>query len=275
MQAVSRRQEPECNAQMTQSLISNLQSCILMSIETNDDLEGLKRAGQLTRRALVAMREAVRPGITTHELDEIGAEVIERGGGRSAPKAFYEFPGVNCISVNDEVVHGIPKDRALSPGDLVKLDVTVQLDGYIADAAITVAVPPITKIQKRLIQAAETSFYNALAVARVGYRVRDIGRMVEQSVRSSGFHVVRDLVGHGVGRKIHEEPSVPNYYDARFREPLTRGLVFTIEPMVVTGSGAVMESGDGWTIKTSDGGLAAHYEHTLVITDKHPLLLTA
>lgn len=246
-----------------------------MSIETLDDLEGLKRAGQLTRRALEAMRAQVRPGITTRELDEIGAEVIARGGGRSAPRALYKFPGDNCISVNDEVVHGIPKNRALNPGDLVKLDATVQLDGYIADAAITIAVPPISKTQKRLIQAAENSFYNALAVSRVGYRVRDIGRVVEQSVKQSGFRVVRDLVGHGVGRKIHEEPNVPNYYDARFREPLTRGLVFTIEPMVVTGSGAVIESGDGWAIKTADGGLAAHFEHTLVITDKQPLLLTA
>lgn len=221
------------------------------------------------------MRVQVRPGITTHELDEIGAEVIARAGGRSAPRKYYNYPGDNCISLNDEVVHGIPNARILKPGDLVKLDATVELDGFIADAAITVAVPPTTKAQKRLIDAAETAFFAALSAAQVGYRTRDIGRLVEQSVKRNGFHVVRDLFGHGVGRSIHEEPTIPNFYHSRFREPLKRGMVFTIEPMITTGSGEIIEDADGWTIRTADGALSSHFEHTLIITDRKPLLITA
>lgn len=246
-----------------------------MSIESPADLEGLVHAGRVTRLALEAMRAAVRPGITTRELDEIGGRVIAAHGARSAPRMVYNFPGENCISLNDEIVHGIPNDRAVKPGDLVKLDVTVELDGYIADAAITVAVPPTTKTQKRLVQAAETAFNQALAVARTGYRTRDIGRAVETSAKHSGFRVVRDLFGHGVGREIHEEPNVPNFFHAQFRDPLTRGLVLTIEPMLAVGSSAILESADGWTIKTADGSLSSHYEHTLVITEGKPILITA
>jgi methionyl aminopeptidase len=246
-----------------------------MSIETTKELEALKRAGRVTRLVLEAMRERVAPGITTRALDEIGAEVMIRNGGTSAPRSIYKFPAYNCISLNDQVVHGVPDERPLQPGDLVKLDATVRVDGFIADAALTLAVPPVSKLQKRLIQSAETSFFNALAVARVGHRVRDIGRVVEQTVKRDGFRVVRDLVGHGVGRKIHEDPSIPNFYDARFREPLKRGMVFTIEPMVVNGSGDVVESEDGWAIRTADKSLASHFEHTIVITDGKPILLTA
>lgn len=245
-----------------------------MSIESPQDLEGLKRAGHLTRQVLEAMRVQVRPGITTHQLDEIGAEVIARHGGLSAPRKYYDYPGDNCISLNDEVVHGIPNDRILRPGDLVKLDATVELDGFIADAAITVAVPPTSKAQKRLIEAAETAFYAALSVAKIGYRARDIGRIVEQNVKRSGFHVVRDLYGHGVGRTIHEEPTIPNFYNARFRDAFKRGMVFTIEPMVTIGTGEIMEDADGWTIRTADGTLSSHFEHTIIITDNKPLLLT-
>ncbi len=246
-----------------------------MSIESEAELEAMKRAGHVTRLVLEAMRQRVTPGITTRELDEIGAEVMVRNGGHSAPRKFYKFPAYNCISLNDQVVHGIPDDRPLEPGDLVKLDATVEVDGFIADSALTVAVPPVGKLQKRLIQAAETSFFNALAVARVGNRVRDIGRVVEQTVKRDGFRVVRDLVGHGIGREIHEDPSIPNFYDARYREPLKRGMVFTIEPMVVAGSGEVEESEDGWAIRTADKTLASHFEHTILITDGKPLLLTA
>lgn len=246
-----------------------------MSIESQTDLDGLKRAGRVTRLVLEAMRAQVQPGITTRQLDEIGAEVMARNGGHSAPRELYNYPGYNCISLNDEVVHGIPNERKLRAGDLVKLDATVDVDGYIADAAITVAVPPISKMQKRLIQAAESAFYSALSVSRTGFRTRDIGRLVEQDVKRSGFRVVRDLFGHGVGRAIHEEPNIPNFYEARYRYPLTDGMVITIEPMVVTGSGEVVEDEDGWTIRTADKGLAAHFEHTLVITNGKPILLTA
>jgi methionyl aminopeptidase len=158
---------------------------------------------------------------------------------------------------------------------LVKLDVTVEKDGYMADAAVTVAVPPVVERAQRLADCARAAFTKAMEVARVGNRVNDIGRAVEDEVRRRGFRVLRDLNGHGIGRTIHEEPSVPNYYDARMNQPLTEGLVITVEPIIGETTGQWVESGDGWTVRTADGGLAAHYEQTLVITRGKPILLTA
>jgi methionyl aminopeptidase len=177
--------------------------------------------------------------------------------------------------VNDEIVHGIPSDRRIEPGDVVTLDVTAEKDGYMADAAVTIAVESATETTRALIACAERAFYTALDAARSGHRVNQIGRAVEHVVKRNGFSVVRHLCGHGIGRSIHEEPSVPNSYDFRARQRLTVGLVLTIEPLITTGSGQPVEAEDGWTIKTADGALAAHYEHTVVITRGRPILLTA
>jgi len=183
-----------------------------MSIESREDFEGLKEAGRIVRMALSEMEKAVRSGITTAELDEIGADVLMRYGARSAPMLVYGFPGAACISVNDEIVHGIPSGRVIQGSDLVKLDVTVEKDGYMADAAITVPVPPVSEERRELIAYAKRAFDRAMNVTRAGFRVRDIGRAVEKEVRRSGFVVIRDgLAGHGIGRTIHEEPTVPNY----------------------------------------------------------------
>ena len=165
--------------------------------------------------------------------------------------------------------------RAIQRGDLVSLDVTSEKDGYMADAAITVAAPPISGQKRRLLACAKRVFDRAMEVTRVGFRVCDIGRAVEQEVRQSGFAVTRGLSGHGIGRTIHEAPSVPNYYDFRARQPLTEGLVITVEPMITISSGRAVQAADGWTVKTSDGKLAAHYEHTVVLTEEAPILLTA
>jgi methionyl aminopeptidase len=246
-----------------------------MSIGSQEELEAMQRVGRVVRLAREAMERAVRPGITTGELDRIGARVLDEHGARSAPHLVYGFPAAICISVNDEAVHGIPGARVVEAGDLVKLDVTAELDGYMADSAVTVAVPPVSERARRLEAAARVAFEQAMKVARPGRRVNEIGRAVEAEVRRRGFAVMRDLAGHGIGRSIHEEPSVPNYYDWRARSPLTEGLVITVEPIVAQRSGACVEDDDGWTVRSADGGWVAHHEHTLVVTRGRPLLLTA
>jgi methionyl aminopeptidase len=246
-----------------------------MSINGPEELAGMQAAGAVVCLMLEAMKSEVRPGITTAELDEVGAGVMRRHGARSAPALVYGFPGVNCISVNDEAVHGIPGKRALQQGDLVKLDVTVEKNGFMADAAVTVPVGEVTDERKRLVECAERAFTKAMLVARAGFRVSEIGRVVEREVRRSGFSVIRDLGGHGIGRTIHEEPRVPNYADPEASEVLTEGLVITVEPIIAAGSGRSFVAPDKWTVVTADHRPSAHYEHTLVITKGAPLLLTA
>jgi methionyl aminopeptidase len=241
-----------------------------MSIEHERDLAGIRRAGRAVADALAAMRAAVRPGITTGELDAIGAETLSRAGARSAPQMVYGFPGVTLISINDEIVHGIPGTRRLDAGDVVKLDVTAELDGYVADAADTVVMPPASDTATRLRACARDAFRRGLRAARVGQPVRVIGAAVEQHVRGCGFHVVRELTGHGVGRTIHEEPAVPNYDDPLARHRMTHGLVITIEPLVSAAAARAVVAADGWTLRTDNAALAAHYEHTVIVWREGP-----
>ncbi len=246
-----------------------------MSINGPDELAGMRAAGAVVRLMLEAMKSAVRAGITTAELDEVGASVMMQHGARSAPALVYKFPGVSCISVNDEAVHGIPGSRALQAGDLAKLDVTIEKDGFMADAAVTVAVGEVSDERRRLVACAERAFAKAMLVARAGYRVWEIGRVIEREVRRSGFAVIRDLGGHGIGRTIHEEPRVPNYADPEANQILTEGLVITVEPIIAAGSGRAFVARDKWTVVTADHSASAHYEHTLMITKGEPMLLTA
>jgi methionyl aminopeptidase len=246
-----------------------------VSINTPEELEKMRVVGAVVRRMLEAMKRAVRAGVTTAELDEVGAGVMRENGAQSAPQLVYKFPGVNCISLNDEAVHGIPGNRTVQEGDLVKLDVTVEKDGFMADAAETVAVGEIPEESQRLIACAERAFQKAMLVARAGFRVSEIGRVVEREVRRTGFSVIRDLGGHGIGRTIHEEPRIPNYADPQANQILTEGLVITVEPIIAAGSGRTLVAKDGWTVCTADRRPSAHYEHTLVITKREPILLTA
>jgi methionyl aminopeptidase len=246
-----------------------------VSINTPEELEKMRAAGAVVRRMLEAMKRSVRAGMTTAELDEVGAGVMRENGAQSAPQLVYKFPGVNCISLNDEAVHGIPGNRTVKEGDLLKLDVTVEKDGFMADAAETVAVGEISAENQRLIACAERAFHKAMLVARAGFRVSEIGRVVEKEVRRTGFSVIRDLGGHGIGRTIHEEPRVPNYADPQASQILTEGLVITVEPIIAAGSGRTLVAKDGWTVCTADRRPSAHYEHTLVITKREPILLTA
>ncbi|MBS1852097.1 MAG: type I methionyl aminopeptidase [Acidobacteria bacterium] len=246
-----------------------------MSINTPEELAAMRAAGAIVRQMLEAMKRHVRPGVTTAELDEVGGEVMRRHGARSAPALVYQFPGVNCISLNEEAVHGIPGARVVEEGDLLKLDVTIEKDGFMADAAETVAVGVISPEKQRLLDCAQRAFAKAMLVARAGFRVSEIGRVIEREVRRSGFSVLRELGGHGIGRTIHEEPRVPNYADPDANEILTEGLVITVEPIIAAGSGRSVMAKDGWTLRTADRKPSAHYEHTLVITKGEPLLLTA
>ncbi|HEY2018647.1 MAG TPA: type I methionyl aminopeptidase [Bryobacteraceae bacterium] len=246
-----------------------------MSIRNHVQLEKLRAIGRIVRLVLEQTAAAVRPGVTTLELDEVGARVLSAHGAESAPPKVYGFPGALCISVNDEAIHGIPGGRVLQVGDLVKLDLVAEKDGFYADAAVTVPVGEISQTAGALMRCAESAFHLAAKVARAGARVYDIGRAVEQETHRCGFSVMRDLCGHGVGQTIHEPPSVPNFHDPRFRTRLTEGLVITIEPIIAAGAGRGVLQRDKWTIRTADRSLSAHYEHTVVITRGDPILLTA
>jgi methionyl aminopeptidase len=246
-----------------------------MSIQSYEELLALKEVGRICGLALRAMAEQVRAGVTTAELAGIGAKVMRENGARSAPVLVYGFPGEVCISLNDEAVHGIPDRRQVRPGDLVKLDVTFEKNGYMADAAVTLPVEPVSDEARRLISCAERGFQQAMRVARAHHRVNEIGRAVEREVKRSGFLVIRGLGGHGIGRVIHEPPSVPNYNDPLARQRLTSGLVLTVEPIISTGSEESVTAADGWTERTAAGSLSAHFEHTIVITESAPILLTA
>jgi len=248
---------------------------LIVSIQDEYELNALRDVGRIVRQVLDAMKAQVRPNVTTRYLDDVGKEVMDKNGARSAPSMVYHFPGANCISLNDEAVHGVPGGRKLHEGDIVKLDVTVEKNGYMADAAVTVPVGKVSPQAERLIACAERAFERAMLVARAGFRVFEIGRVVEREVRRSGFAVIRELGGHGIGRTIHELPHVPNYPDPGARQILNEGLVITVEPIIATGSGRVYTDKDGWTVRTGDRGISAHFEHTLVITSGEPLLLTA
>ncbi|MFC4426547.1 type I methionyl aminopeptidase [Deinococcus navajonensis] len=247
-----------------------------MTVTTEAELRGMQRAGQVVAETLRTLKAAVCPGITPAELDELAGKVFERLGARSAPRMTYQAPVNVFISVNDDIVHGLPTRRPLAAGDVVSIDVTPLVDGYIADAAVTVAVPPASPVVMQLIQCTEAAFHAGLAAAKAGQPVRAIGQAVETEVRRRGFTVLRELFGHGVGRAIHEAPEVPNYARPKDRKKLHEGLVIAVEPMVSTGrSQRVRTLPDGWTLSTTDGGLAAHFEHTVMITKGQPLILTA
>jgi methionyl aminopeptidase len=246
-----------------------------MSIKSSAEFEALRHIGQIVRGTLDKMAASVRPGVSTAELDEIASKSLADHGAESSPPKVYGFPGTACISVNEEAIHGIPSGRVLKPGDLVKLDLTAEKNGFVTDAAVTVGVGEISAMASSLAHCAERAFYAGAECARAGNRVYDIGRAVEREVRRSGFAVMKQLCGHGVGRTIHEEPCVPNHFDNRHKSILTEGLVLTIEPIISVGSGRERLLKDGWTISTADQSFAAHFEHTIVITRGMPILLTA
>ena len=245
-----------------------------MSITSEADWTGLRAIARIVRLTLDTLAAELCVGITTADLDRIAAELVREQGAVSAPAAVYGFPGTVLISVNEEVVHGVPGKRRLVDGDVVSLDVTLEKGGYVADAARTVIVGRGSAEARRLVRCAESAFVQGLGAARAGNRVNEIGRAVEREVRRHGFTVVDGLSGHGVGRTIHEQPDVPNWFDASQTDVLSEGLVITIEPMISAGTAKIVKGRDGWTLRTRDGSLASHHEHTLVVTNADPIILT-
>jgi methionyl aminopeptidase len=246
-----------------------------MTIDNQEELDALMRAGRVVAEARQAMVEAVTPGMTTGELDAVGREVFRRHGARSAPRVTYRFPGSTCISVNDEAAHGVPSlKRQLRDGDLVNIDASAELDGYFSDTGVSVAVGEVSPIASRLLEATELAQYDAMNAAQPGARLSDLGRAVQSRARRHGFRVIRNLYGHGIGRGLHEAPSVPSIDDGQ-RLVLREGLVLAIEPFLSVSADHVVDDADGWTLRTADGSLVAQFEHSMVVTKDGPLVLTA
>jgi methionyl aminopeptidase len=246
-----------------------------MTIRSDRDLAGMRAVGRLVGETLGVMERSVCPGVTTGAIDVIAERFVRLAGARSAPQVVYGFPGFTLISVNDEIVHGIPGSRTIEAGDIVKLDVTLELGGYIADAARTVLVPPASLEARQLQRCVRAAFNRGSDAARMGRQVWEIGAAVSGVARHFGFFVVRELTGHGVGRTIHEPPNVPNYPAPNARQVLSNGLVITIEPLISTHLAHPIEAPDGWTLHTHNGALAAHHEHTILIRAGRPEVLTA
>jgi methionyl aminopeptidase len=246
-----------------------------MSINDERDVEALKRVGAIVAAARDAMGAQVAPGVTTAELDAIGKAILDRHGARSAPRLAYGFPGVTCISVNDRIAHGIPSRKCvLSAGDLVNIDVSAELAGYWADTGASYPVGAVSAQASALLQATRLALQDGMSQARAGAPLRNIGRAVERRAKQCGFKVIRNLCGHGVGRNIHEAPSVPNTFDRQDRTMLRAGLVITIEPFLTLGSTMAVQDPDGWTLRSSDGSLGAQFEHTMIVTGRGPIVVT-
>ena len=246
----------------------------MIELKTADQLEIMRRAGRVVGELLDVLRQAVRPGMTTLDLDALSHATILRLKAAPAFKGYRGFPATVCTSVNNEVVHGIPSRRRLEEGDIVGLDVGAVVDGYYADAAVTVAVGKISEEAARLIRVTEQALAEGIAQAAPGRRLSDISHAVQSAVEAHGYSVVRDFVGHGIGTQLHEPPQIPNYGPAGSGPKLKAGMVLAIEPMVNAGQAAVKVLADGWTAVTVDGSLSAHFEHTVAVTDKGPEVLT-
>lgn len=221
------------------------------------------------------MKSKTRIGMTTEELDEIGGRFLKSRGASSAPKVTYDFPGHTCISLNREIAHGIPGSRKIRPGDLINIDVSAELDGYYADTGHSFQMPPYTSAATRLCRYTYATMMKVISQLRDGVRVNEIGRIIQEEAQRGGYRVIRNLCSHGIGRALHEEPKeILPFYNKNDRRTLTKGLVLTVEPFLSTGADYVVEQMDGWTLKLPDRGLAAQHEHTIIITNKRPIIVT-
>ena len=247
----------------------------MITLKSAHEIELMRRARKITAAARALAGEMVTPGVTTQEIDHAVYQFIRSQGAVPSFLNYQGYPASVCVSVNDEIIHGIPGKRVLQEGDIVSIDVGAYIDGFHGDCAATFACGRISQEAKRLIDVTRQSFFEGLKYAREGYRVPDISRAVQEYVEKNGFSVVREYVGHGVGRKMHEAPEVPNYVMEHSPRPrLLRGMTIAVEPMVNAGGTAIKVMPDGWTVKTADGSLSAHYENTILITDGEPELLT-
>jgi methionyl aminopeptidase len=246
----------------------------MVSLKSAREIEAMRRSGEITAKVLTELMHAVRPGIATSELDERAERRIRAAGGVPTFKGYNGFSGSICASVNDEVVHGIPGSRILHEGDLLSIDIGTTLDGYVSDSAVTVPVGNISQHARRLLDVTQQCLTIGIAQMQRGNHVGDIGAAVQEHAERHGYGVVRELVGHGVGRVMHEDPQVPNYGQRGSGIELRPGLVLAVEPMITEGSPKIHILGDGWTVVTEDGKLAAHFEHTIAVTESGPRILT-
>ena len=246
----------------------------MIVLKNERDVEVMRAAGSVAAEVLNLVGSWIRPGVTTKEIDTYAANLIKERGAKSAFLGYRKYPGHACISVNDQVVHGLPNDRRVNFGDIISLDVGVIYRGYIGDTAKTVAVGGCDLLAQKLMDVTERALYEGIGQALAGNRVVDISRAIQKYVESNGFSVVREFVGHGVGRSMHEEPQVPNFVDGKTSPKLRPGMTIAIEPMVNAGKPAVEILKDGWTVVTRDGMPSAHFEHTVLITENEPEILT-
>lgn len=244
-------------------------------LKTQKEIEILRKANAIVMEILFSLKEIVRPGVSTFEFEELANELCEKKRVKPAFKGYRGYPYALCVSVNEEVVHGMPrKDKILKEGDIVSFDFGVIYDGYVGDAAITVGVGQISDVARRLLETTEEALYLAIEKARVGNKIGDISHAIQKRVEREGFNVIRDFVGHGIGRSLHEPPEVPNYGKPGRGPKLEPGMVLAIEPMVSAGSYEIVILADGWTAVTKDGSLSAHFEHSVAITPSGPIILS-
>ena len=247
----------------------------MIIFKSEREIQQLREAGRIVALALRAVRQAVAPGVTTKDLDEVARELITSHGAIPTFKGYQGYPGNICTSINEEVVHGIPGHRRLQEGDIVSVDCGATYNGYVGDSAVTIPVGKIDPVSEHLLRVTEESLYKGIAAATVGNRLSDISNAVQIHVEAAGLSVVRDYVGHGVGRNMHEDPQIPNYGDPGHGPLLKSGMTLAIEPMVNVGTYKVRSLKDGWTVVTADGKRSAHFEHSIAIMPEGPLILTA
>jgi methionyl aminopeptidase len=241
---------------------------------STEELNKMRKAGRVVAEMHEATRAAIRPGVTTRQLNEVAADVLAKRGARSNFLNYHGFPAVICTSPNDMIVHGIPGDYVLEEGDIISIDCGAIIEGYHGDAAYTAAVGTISAEARRLIEVTERSMWAGIDQLRVGNRLHEVGRAVQEVAEAAGYSVVREYVGHAIGTEMHESPQVPNYWPGTPGPTLKEGMVFAIEPMVNVGSYETFVLDDGWGVMTQDGGLSAHFEHTIAVTDNGPEVFT-
>jgi methionyl aminopeptidase len=242
--------------------------------KSQDEIEQMAAAGRVLARCLTMLRGKARAGVTTGELDQAAEKFIRSQGGEPAFKGYRGFPGSICASPNSMVVHGIPGSYKLGRGDILSIDVGVILDGWVADAAITVPIGNVTPVAKKLLATTRAALFDAVEACRPGNHLGDVGHAVQKRVEGDGFSVVRALVGHGIGRDMHEDPQIPNYGEPGTGDLLEEGMVLAVEPMVNVGNHPIRVASDNWSVYSQDGSLAAHFEHTVAITAEGPRILT-
>lgn len=246
-----------------------------MIAKTDQDFEGLKKIGKIVAQIREAMKEATVPGMTTKEIDELGGKLFEEKGALSAPIGEYDFPGYTCISVDNEVAHGIPGSRVIKDGDIVNIDVSGSLDGYFADTGISFVAGTPDATKQQLCDVAKSAFDLAMRKVKAGSSLSGIGKAVEREAKKNGLAVIRNLTGHGIGKSLHEEPQhILNYYDPWDKTILKEGMVLAVEPFISQKAESIVELGDGWTFVTPDNSLVAQIEHTIIVTKSKPIILT-